>query len=914
MNKRSFIFILFALIAAVGFAQAGGVKGKVVSRDTRAAIDGTRVTLTPGDATTTTDDNGYFLFDGLNSGEYTLTFEAADYETMSLPVRVDRMIRDINLVIMVPDVAGQTPDDAIFAELDNETLEDAQSIPSSLSASKDLFNNIASYKFSEMRFNVRGYDSQYSDVYMNGIRMNDAMTGYTPWSLWSGLNDATRNQEVTSGLIASDAGVGGMGGTTNIITSPSQMRKGFRASLVNGNSMYRFRGMLTYASGAQDNGWAYAFSVSTRQGGNEYVNGVYYNAYGYFGTVEKTFNDQHRLALMVLGAPTERGVQQASTQEVYDLVGNNYYNPNWGWQDGKRRNSRVRNFHEPIIMANYTFNISDRDKLNMATSFRFGKNGYSSLTWYAGQDPRPDYYRYLPSYYNGTTQGAWLQEAWTSNSNNIRHIDWDQLYYVNRTQQGSSVYGNGTRSINIIEERHTDQRDWNFATNYSHLFRDNSTIKAGVNVRRNRTNYYTKVKDLLGGDYWIDIDKFAERDMGTTDPILYQNNMAYYNKYGHAQGATKGDKISYNYYGNVVRYNGWLQYDFNLSPVNVNLAGEIGHAIIWRNGLWQKGLFMDNSYGNSAKQNYLEYKTKANFAYRVNANNSFEANIAYIQSAPSFQYAFVSPRTRNSATPGVSAEKNFSVDASYNLRLGDARFRLTGYYTKTMDQTKVISYYDDVESTYSNFAMSGIDKKYFGMEFATNIPLIAGISFNGAVSWGQYTYDNNPNYVQIQDNSGEIQNQGKVYWKNFRVESTPQTAINMGLSYKSKNNIYISVDANYYNNMYISMSPLYRTDEVLSMHMSQADIDALRQQENFGAAWVMNASIGKNWSIQRKYTLGISVEAKNLLNNQDIKTGGYEQVRLLKNTDSNYTTYQPFESKYFYMFGTTYYANLYFRF
>ncbi len=39
--------------------------------------------------------------------------------------------------------------------------------------------------------------------------------------------------------------------------------------------------MVTYASGYQDNGWSYAFSVSTRQGGNSYVNGVYYNAFGY---------------------------------------------------------------------------------------------------------------------------------------------------------------------------------------------------------------------------------------------------------------------------------------------------------------------------------------------------------------------------------------------------------------------------------------------------------------------------------------------------------------------------------------------------------------------------------------------------------------------------------------------------------
>ena len=82
--------------------------------------------------------------------------------------------------MLVPDNQSPTVDDAIFAEFDTETLDDAQSLPSSLSASKDVFNNIASYKFSEMRFNLRGYDSRYTDVYLNGILFNDALTGYSP--------------------------------------------------------------------------------------------------------------------------------------------------------------------------------------------------------------------------------------------------------------------------------------------------------------------------------------------------------------------------------------------------------------------------------------------------------------------------------------------------------------------------------------------------------------------------------------------------------------------------------------------------------------------------------------------------------------------------------------------------------------
>lgn len=917
MKIKTLLICLLSLLSLGAFAQDGGIKGRVVSRAGRVALDNVKITMTPGDVTTVSDERGNFFFEEIPSGEYSLLFEAAEFEPQNIAVRVGNMMRDINTVILVPAIPQQTLDDAIFAEFDTETMDDAQSTPTSLSASKDIFNNIASYKFSEMRFNVRGYDSQYQDVYMNGIQLNDALTGYTPWSLWSGLNDATRNQEVTSGLRSSEFGLGGIGGTTNINTSPSQMRKGLRASLVNGNSMYRFRAMVTYASGYQDNGWSYAFSVSTRQGGNSYVHGVYYNAYGYFAAVEKAFNSRHRLSLSLLGAPTERGAQQASTQEAYDLVGNNYYNPNWGWQSGDRRNARVRLYHEPIVMLNYKFDITDRSRLEVATSLRFGQNGYSALTWYAGPDPRPDYYRNLPSYFTqkkNYSQAAWQYEYWRANTGNIRHIQWDDLYNNNYNGEENPVYGAGHRSYSMVEERHTDQLDWNFYTQFSHIFRNNSKIFGGVNLRRNRTEYYSEVKDLLGGNYWVDVDKFAERDL-PSDVTAYQNNLDYYDRFHHAHAAKVGDKYGYDYYANVVAARAWLQYNIAFGGFDMTLGAEAGHSSLWRHGLWRKGLFPNNSQGDSETQNYWTYRFKGNFAYKFNAAHSLEANVAYMQDAPHFQAAFISPRTRNSATPGVDPEKVFGADASYNLRLGDLRARLSGFYTKITDQTKVISYYDDVFNTFDNFAMSGIDKQYFGLEFAASIPLYRGLSLNGAISWGQYTYDSNPNYTLVRDNSGIVESQGKVYWKNFRVESTPQTAMNVGLSYRSNNNIYLSADFNYYNNMYLSMSPVYRTDYALTAGMSDAEIRSLRQQEKFNSAYTLNASIGKNWYIHRIYTLGFSLEVKNILNNQDIRTGGYEQTRLTELTDDRTVKgYEAFDSKYFYMFGTTYYLNIYFRF
>lgn len=944
--KHLLILSVLTLASLPLFAQSGGVKGRVVSREGRTALGNVKVAIESLGVTATTDDNGYFQFDGLDSGDYKLSIEAPEFETSNITVRVEKMVKDIHTISLVPDTMQSVLDDSVFAEFDGDTSTDGQALPSSLSSSKDVYNSIASYKFSEMRFNVRGYDSKYSNVYLNGIRFNDALTGYGPWSLWSGLNEATRNQENTAGLKSSGYGIDGIGGTTNINARASQVRKGFRASVVNGNTSYRFRAMVTYASGLKDNGWSYAFSFSTRQGGNDYVDGVYYNAYGYFASVEKQFaGGRHDLSLTILGAPTERGAQMASTEEAYYLLGDNYYNPNVGYYNGKLRNTRVRDYHEPIAMLNYTFEISDRTRLNAAASIRFGKNGYSALNWgNSAPDPRPDYYRQLPSYYlnrmYGTSdndiidnvgQNTYLElaqrtaEEWRNNPNKSM-IDFDRMYNSNisRAQNGESA-------VYMIEERHTDQIDANFAVNLVHTFRDRSTLRYGLNARLNRTEYYDEVKDLLGGNYWLDVDKFAQRDNGH-DEILLQNDLVYYFSHGkQARVVGEGDKFNYDYYAYLRQGQVWAQYSKSVGGFSMDLGGEIGYTKMWRQGLMMKGLFPYNSLGNSKKLDYLTYKAKAEFEYRFSGAHAINANVTYMQNAPYFNNAFVSSRTRNTVTPGLTTEKVFGADLSYNITLPWIKARISGYYTTVEDQSRVISFYDDTRSSFSNFAMSGIDTRYYGLEVGFTAPIWNGISLNGALNLGDYRYTSNPYFVQTVDNSSAVIQQDYVMWDDFRVESTPQTALNVGLSYRSPSYWFVSLDFNYYDNMYLSMNPARRTqtayatilraDETAQLPSAlKADaLNAMRSQERFDSAYTLNLSVGKSWYIHRAYQLGFSFEIKNLLNNQDIRTGGYEQMRLSSRTYVNSDSvairyYTPFDSKYYYMFGTTYYLNVYFRF
>ena len=124
---------------------------------------------------------------------------------------------------------------------------------------------------------------------------------------------------------------------------------------------------------------------------------------------------------------------------------------------------------------------------------------------------------------------------------------------------------------------------------------------------------------------------------------------------------------------------------------------------------------------------------------------------------------------------------------------------------------------------------------------------------------------------------------------------------------------------------------IYNFDNLKSGRQKAYVIDILNQiraQEDLGRAYTLRESIGKNWRIHYKYTLGFSFQINNILNNQTIRTGGYEQMRLNKISDpiifpnqdgemtivEKPTTYSRFDSKYFYMNGLNYYLNVYFRF
>ena len=966
MNKRIFLAASALFLALTLSAQnyTGGVKGTVVSRLSKATIDGADLILySEGKevARVKAGQDGTFRIGNLKDGMYDLVIESPDYLQSRVNVTVnDGYVKNMFNLSLTPVAKVAEVDDASFSEFD---MDDSgyQDSPTILFGQNDVFNNMAGYNFSSVRFRVRGYSSESQDVYLAGVRMNDAITGYTPYSLWSGLNEAVRSKESVNGAEVSDFGFGGYNGLTNIMPMASSIRTGWRGSVLTNSALYRLRLMLTYASGQLDNGWSYAFSASARLGGNDWIKGVFYRSFGYYGAVEKKFNEEHKLGLTFMAAPGERGAQNGSTQEVYDLMGDNMYNSNWGYFGGKVRNARVRKTHEPIAILKYDFTPESQKFAASATVlYRFGKNGYTALDWYDAPDPRPDYYRNLPSYFymentdynrQNFAKYAWAKEAWESDLSSVTHLNWDRLYAVNSLNATDA----GNRSKYVIEERRVDQNDLNFALNGKWNPVKFLTVTGGLSYKWNRTEYYKILDDLLGGDYYVNIDQFAERDFAAY-PTMIQNDLDYFLKNGAAQTLKEGDKYGYDYYAHVRRAEAWASGRFTFDGLEATVAGRLGYSKFWREGLLRKGLFPgldDNgnpftyegnvitkydqidgrpitSKGESDKKDFLTGSGKLNLSYFIRGGHRIYADAAYITDAPTFNQAFISPRTRNTIMPDLKTIKTLTADINYAYRNSGYDFRITGFYTSIKDQTDVMSFYDDSQNSFTNFAMSGIDERHIGVELGFKVPTpVPNLSVQGVLSYGQYIYTSNPTMYQTYDNSAEYVagTYGVVipYWKSHPtadgktvqhyVPSTPQLATSLGLAW-NKNYWFIDADVDFFGNSYLDMNPLYRTDMATAgpdNTVTAQEIEYMAAQEKFKNFMLVNASVGKSWYIQRKYQLGFSLQVKNLLNNKDVRTGGYEQTRLVDNTVSKERFYR-FDSKYFYMSGINYMLNIYFRF
>lgn len=905
MNRITIFNTLLLLLLSAGlvYAQQGNVKGTIVDKSSGAPLERAAVTSSSGRELGLSAADGTFTVT-LDEGNQMLFIHFPEYEQaiISVMVRQGETVDAGTIEMML--AAGFLLDQGtvnISEGVSDDGFEN-QSIQGVLSSSADIFLSTAAYTFGSLMYRVRGYDNNYQNVSLNGFVVNDVESGAPYYSNWGGLNDVMRSSMVTSGPEPIGFLFEPVGGATRINTRASNYRSGLRAVYSLSNRTYRNRAMVTYSTGLMNNNWAVTGSVSRRWSERGYEEGTFYDANSFFLSVEKKINSRHSLNLTALNAMYRRGVAGGSTQEVYDLAGDNFYNPYWGYQNGEVRSSRVRSSNKPLFTLAHFWNPSEKLDIQTTAGYWFGKGGYTALNWYDVLDPRPDYYRKLPSYFTEESDKNQIIGSWQNNPG-VSQIDWDHFYFANRkniytVQNEGGISGNtltGNRSKYIVEDRRNDLSQFQFNSRLSWDATERFNLTGGILVDLYRGHNFTVVDDLLGGDFWLDVDQFAERDF-PNNPDSYQNDL------DHPDNAVgEGDIFANNHYAFQRGGTLWGTARYDNKRYSVYLGGHARTTSMWREGLMRKGLFPDNSLGESDHLEYLTWGVKAGGDYRFTGRHLVVANALITTQPPLFRNSFLSPRTRNSVTPDLREETILSGDISYILRSPAIRGRITGYYTRFRDQTEVTSFYHDDYRTLVNYAMTGIDKENYGMEAGAEVNLTSELVVNAVASLGQFLWANNPDITITRDNNSTVLSNEEVWIQYFRQSGTPQTALALGLEYNSSRFWWAGITGSYYDNIYLDFNPVSRTKDESGYY------PYWEMQKKADPGYLVDLFLGKSWKIDDFY-LNLSANLSNILNNRTLMTGGYEQYRFDPDRP------ELFQPRVYYNNGFNYFINLSIRY
>jgi len=913
MIKHSLIIVLFFTTISLYSQQIFSISGVIKESAKGKIVSNAELMLEGVSLTVLTNEKGEFSMPISKKGEYILQIVAPDFVVKRIPIFLEgknvmlgtiQLERDITIEKNI-NLINITDDELLDDEINSNALALLQS-------TKDIFLNRAAFDFGQAFFRVRGYDSQYGEVHLNGLPMNKMYDGRPQWNNWGGLNDVIRNQQYANGISASDFTFGGVLGNTNIDLRPSGLRAGTRLSTSVSNRTYGGRLMATYNSGLKNEKFAYMLSASRRWAKEGFIDGTLYDAYSLYGSFEYLFNDKNTFSATAIVASNRRGRSSAISEEVFQIQGNKY-NPYWGFQNGKIRNSRERNIREPLFLLNYNHE-SNSLRINAGVAYQTGFYKRSRLGYFNAPNPDPTYYRYLPSFYVNSPIGANFESAALAEEGFIENseLDWSSLYKANSSmgQMGKAAYVlyDDTTKDNQLTARVNTNIDIN-----SYL-----KIDFGLTFKQLASNNYAEIYDLLGAEYHKDIDTFSE----TLNDVMTDEDKEV------------GDTFNYNYdlKGNITDF--YSQLNYNYKNVSGFLSGKFSHVSYQRNGLFKNERFFENSLGKSDEVIFSNWSLKSGFTFKITGRHWVSTNIAYMNKAPALQNTFINPRENNAIVPNVQSERITSIDANYFLRLPKLTGRFTGFYTRFQNTTDVNFFFVDsgIGSDFVQEVLTDLDKLHLGTELGIEYQLSSAVKLSLVTSVAKYLYASDP-FVTINfDTAGANEDLiditgskllGQSAIKGYKLPQGPQKAIAFGVEYRDPKYWWVSMTANYLANNYANISTITRTKSFLIdpetglpfPDATDENVQKLLEQKPLDDFYLLNLVGGKSWLKKGKY---ISVFASiNNVFDGTFRTGGYEQSRngnfgQLK--QDNLSGNPSFAPKYWYGFGRTYFLNMAFSF
>ena len=798
------------------------------------------------------------------------------------------------LLLLLPSLAAaQSYDDeyypfAVREEPQPMIVTDTTLFYRAVQVSEDAYGRITDFNLPQVSLRRRGQAFYDERIELDGIAVS--------WRHTAALRLLGAAEERAAGIAAESDAAGAAGGVRRFVFTPDEALTPHLASVRLTDRNYRV-GAKVSSSLDVERGWRLRLAADARTGRDMHVEGVFTNALTASLRAAKRFGDDHNLSLTLIVPPSVRGTRLSSAEEAFRLTGDRLYNPAWGFQHGKVRNSRVRREFVPLAVFSYRMPVSQSTSLAADFSAEYGTRKYSALGWYDARTPMPDNYRYLPGY----TGDRETEQAWRAGDARYTQIDWDELIAQNRMAAGHAVYA--------LEDRAERLGDLNFSALFTTALDARLTLRYGLVLRHARSRNYKQMRDLLGAEYITDIDQYLVDD--DTYSNLLQNDLRH-----PGRTIRKGGRFGYDYALTTRRADARLHAEYRSDRFRADLVLSLGAAAVCRRGYYEKELFPGaQSYGRSRRVRFTPYTLRATAGWAFSPRSYLEASAAAEAVLPDAADLFYQPQYNNRVIDDPCPERRYAAEINYSRTGETLTLRFSAYLLAMFDGVETRRYYDDMAGVFCDMAATRIGRMACGVEAAADIRLSYRWSLSFAASAGHYKFIRNPRITVISDVDNSVVDARAVSHLNGCTPGgAPQLTACAELGYFGPKGWGFKTSAGYAGARYVEPSLLRRTERIARQGGTTREMfDAFTRQQRLGDAFTLDAALFKTFWFDRS-RLTASLILRNLLGDGDIVYSAYESQRVRRIRSGDTLCYAPHATRLTYAYPRSFYLTVSYRF
>ena len=836
--KKTSRAMLILLLPAFALAQ-NSVSGTVTDNASGQPLVGVNVVVEGTTMGSATGADGSYSISNVSDGSYTVTATYIGYSDQSKSVTVSGSSETVNFSLTVSalglsqvDVVSSRSDERAPVAFTTVTKAEMQlrlasrDIPMALETVPGVYASEQGGGAGDSRVTVRGFTARNVGTLINGVPVSDMENGKLYWSNWDGLGDAAASIQLQKGMSDVNVAVPALGGTINIVTDPSSGSRGgyFKQEL---GSFGFQKSTLGFNTGLMMDGKFTMNGTVVQKSGNGYFDGTKSQGYAYYVGMGYQANDQHRVEAYLMGAPQRHGhnlyevnAAVADGKFAEDVLGfdknamdyfksKDDYNKGVTWNqtfvsdDGKKVNQyfsmytehkdmesftpgsvhhRENFFHKPLGSLNHYYKINDAMRLSTVAYWSGGMGGgagdYGSPKW---------------SYHTGKNYFHRTFEYGAS---------WDENTASNRVD--TKYHATKKKSDGILRSSMNEQNQYGLLSKFDYKLNDELALQFGADWRTAKIAHYRAIRDLIGGDYFID---YGNNEFNTTtqsqmlglgDKVLYHNTNTVDWVGGFASARYNTEQMT------AFGVFGWTSSSFTVTD-HFTKYNKSTHKSDWQSSGDGGALLLTNN-GLTGTQ------LKMGARYFLGSDMSVFANFGSINKVPILDQAIDDEDYAIMENP---VQENFtSIEVGTRATLMDNKMSVNAvYYNSSWNDRQARKYAQNAEGQAIVAQLEGLDQLHTGVELEVAYQPMPMMRVDAALGLGNWTYTDDVTAKYEDWDSGTKETKtAKLYIKDLHVGDSPQTQMVLGVTAYPMSGLTTRFMMKHNAELYADFDPTTRSD------------------------------------------------------------------------------------------------------